>query len=523
MALSEKEKEVRQRLKNDFEHYARKCLKIRIKETDIVPFELNKAQLYIHNLIEEQRRITGKVRALILKGRQQGCSTYVEGRYYWRVTHSRGTQAFILTHALDATANLYKMVQRYHQHCPILVRPKTATSNSKELIFGDLESGYKIGTAENKSVGRSSTIQLFHGSEVAFWANASEHAKGIMQAVPESSNTEIILESTANGVGNFFHEQWQLAEAGDSEFIAIFVPWFWQEEYSAPCDEGFEPTDDEHELVLNYGLNYDQLNWRRKKIQALSAAGMDGDKAFQQEYPCNSTEAFVASGDNAFIKSSIAIAASKMEAERYGALLVGVDPARFGDDRTGIIRRQGRVAFGLESYMKYDTMQIAGICHNIIMTERPVKMFVDTIGIGAGVYDRLLELGHGDVIVSVNSAETPRDANKYANRRAEMWGEVLEWLQELPVQIPDSKALIADLCGVLYKFDSKGRLLIESKADMRKRGVRSSDLADALGLTFYYPVTTYQLTRATHTKKAQNITKSFRESQRIRQRIHSKL
>src|SRR5579864_5214745 len=113
MALSEKEKQIRQRLKDDFEHYARKCLKIRSKEGSIEPFVLNRAQEYIHQQVEEQRALTGKVRAIILKGRQQGCSTYVEGRFYWRVTHSRGTQAFILTHALDATSNLYKMVQRY--------------------------------------------------------------------------------------------------------------------------------------------------------------------------------------------------------------------------------------------------------------------------------------------------------------------------------------------------------------------------------------------------------------------------
>ncbi len=212
------EKEIRQRLKDDFLHYADKCLKIRTKSGAIEQFKLNKAQIYIHQELERQRGETGKVRALILKGRQQGCSTYVGGRFYHRVSHHFGMQAFILTHALDATQNLYKMAQRYYENTPLPVKPEVSTSNSKELIFGILDSGYKLGTAENKSVGRSATIQLLHGSEVAFWNNASEHAKGVMQAVPNAPGTEIILESTANGVGNYFHQAWQQAEGGLSDF-----------------------------------------------------------------------------------------------------------------------------------------------------------------------------------------------------------------------------------------------------------------------------------------------------------------
>ena len=165
-------------------------------------------------------------KTFICEGLVSHNSTYVGGRFYHKVTWHKGTQAFILTHALDATQNLYKMAQRYYENTPSVVKPEVTTSNAKELIFGILDSGYKLGTAENKAVGRSATIQLLHGSEVAFWNNAAEHAKGIMQAVPNAPGTEIILESTANGVGNFFHQQWQQAEAGQSEYIAIFVPWF---------------------------------------------------------------------------------------------------------------------------------------------------------------------------------------------------------------------------------------------------------------------------------------------------------
>lgn len=481
---------IKQRLKDDFLHYASKCLKIRTKSGSVEPFALNKAQLYIHEQLQKQKGETGKVRALILKGRQQGCSTLIGGRFYHIVSHSFGMQAFILTHALDATQNLYKMAQRYYENTPAVVKPQATTSNSKELIFGLLDSGYKLGTAENKAVGRSSTIQLLHGSEVGFWNNASEHAKGVMQAVPNAPGTEIILESTANGVGNYFHQAWQAAEAGISEYIAIFVPWFWQEEYTSIYDASFVPTDEEQQLIDLYKLNYGQLAWRRIKIGELSVNGTDGAKSFCQEYPNNATEAFQMTGENSFIESDLVMRCRKaIDVEPYGRLLVGVDPARFGDDRTGIIRRRGRVAFGLESYTKKDTMEVAGIVHSIIENENPFKVFVDVGGLGAGVVDRLHELGHKEIVIGVNAGSSPLESKKYSNKRSEMWGQCKQWLLDEPVQIPDNDALHADLCGIRYKVDSNSRLVMEQKAEMKKRGIRSSDLADSLCLTFAYPQT----------------------------------
>ena len=108
--MDELEKSIRRKLRDDFIHYASKCLKIRSKSGEIQSFNLNKAQAYIHDKVEHQRREQHKVRAIILKGRQQGCSTYIEGRFYWRVTHRFGVRAFILTHDNDATNNLFELV-----------------------------------------------------------------------------------------------------------------------------------------------------------------------------------------------------------------------------------------------------------------------------------------------------------------------------------------------------------------------------------------------------------------------------
>ena len=169
--------EVRYKLRNDLEYYAAKCLKIRGKDK-IQSFALNKAQLYIHEILEKQLKEIGMVRAIILKGRQQGCSTYVEARYIWKVTHTKGVRAFILTHEEKASQTLFEMSKRYYDNLPQQIKPSISAVNAKELLFDKLDSGYGVGTAGNKSVGRSQTNQFFHGSEVAFWPNAAEHAKG---------------------------------------------------------------------------------------------------------------------------------------------------------------------------------------------------------------------------------------------------------------------------------------------------------------------------------------------------------
>lgn len=488
--MTSEEKEILQKLKDDFKHYAAKVLKVRSKSGAIEPLILNKAQLYVHQKLEEQRGRTGKVRALILKARQQGMSTYIGARFFHRVTHSFGCQAFILAHSLEATNNLYQMAKRFYEHTPpipILKHP-VAKSNAKELVFGGLDSGYKLGTAENRKVGRSATIQLLHWSETAFSSNTIDHTTGILQAVPNAVGTEVILESTANGVGNFFHQQWQDAEAGMGEYIAIFIPWYWQDEYKEAITDALVLTSQEEELIEHYGLTLEQLNWRRTKIVQLSVNGQDGDKAFRQEYPSCATEAFILTGEDNYIPSDVILSARKTQGvEKIGSMVLGVDPARFGDDRTCIIRRVGRLAYKLESHIKLDTMQVAGLVKTIIEAERPAKVCIDVGGLGAGVVDRLRELGFADIIVAVNFGATPYDASKYRNRKSEMWGLLKEWLLEGPVMIPDSDELHADLSGVKYAVDSNSRLVIESKESMKKRGVRSCDAADAICLTFAVP------------------------------------
>lgn len=475
----------RQKLKDDFEYYASKALQISSKEGKLKPFVLNKAQKYLHQKLQIQLKETGKVRAIILKGRQQGCSTYVGGRFYWRVTHRRGCRVFILTHAQDATDNLFGMVDRYHEHCLSIVKPETSIASSKEKYFNRLESGYKVGTAGSKAVGRSQTIQYFHGSEVAFWPNADEHFAGVLQAIPDAPNTEIILESTANGIGNKYHQIWQDAEIGKSEYQAIFIPWYWQDEYRKEPPKDWKADSDEAEYQRIYALDEQQTYWMHCKKVELGSGWL-----FKQEYPANATEAFQVSGNECFISSEVVIEAraNKPNLSAIGAKLGGCDPARFGDDRTSFCFRQGRVVHKIVSYSKKDTMEVAGLCVRYIKEWGLDKLFIDVVGLGAGVYDRLKEMGWGNVVVAVNAASKPDNDEKFGNKRAEMWSNMRDWLKDQPCEIPNFDSLHSDLTMPQYKFDSSGRLLMEKKEDMKKRDLKSPDEADAMALTFAYPV-----------------------------------
>jgi len=476
----------------DFEFYAPRALWIKPKIGRPQPFRLNRAQKYLHERLEAQLAETGRVRALVLKGRQQGVSTYIGGRFYHKTTRTFATRTFILTHEQAATDNLFGMVDRYHDHCPEELRPQTGAANAKELSFPLLDSGYEVGTAGTKSVGRSKTIQLFHGSEVAFWPNAASHFAGVVQAVADLPGTEIILESTANGVGGEFHERWQQAEAGQGDYIAIFIPWFWQEEYRREVPDGTILTDEEEAYKAAHGLTDEQMAWRRNKI-----AELKDPMLFMQEYPATAAEAFQMSGHDSFIKPVAVLAARRAELEGIGPKILGVDPARFGDDRFSVAMRQGRKVHWVESRSKIDTVAGANWVRQLVNEHRPARVFVDVGGLGAGVVDLLKSWGVD--CVPVNFGGEPQDSVLFLpdgtkqpgarNRRAEMWTRSRDWLnEEGGADIPDRDSLQADACGPSYQYDANQRVQLESKEHMRKRGIRSPDEWDAIALTFAEPV-----------------------------------
>lgn len=474
-------------IRGDFPRYARTALQIRGKQ-GIGPLILNDAQRYLHGRLQQQIEDTGRVRALVLKGRQQGVSTYTQGRYYWRVTGGWGRQAYILTHEDSATANLFAMTRRYHDQCPSALKPHARNISSSALYFDRLDSGYAVGTARTKGTGRSGTITYFHGSEVAHWPNQDEHASGVLQAVPSGDageGTEVILETTGNGVGEIFHEYWQAAERGLGEFDPIFIPWYWQAEYRAATGlTEFRATREEQDLAETYGLDEAQLLWRRQKIEQ----EFRGESwIFRQEYPCVPAEAFQVPSSRPLISPDKVARARKETVLPHGPKIIGVDVARQGKDRSSVAMRQGRKVHFAVARSDPDLMSVAGWIARLYRLHRPDAVMVDaTGGYGASVVDRLRELNIPCIEVQYGARANERD--QYKDKRSEIWGEMAEWFERGPVDIPDDDDLHTDLVGPQHGHDSSSRMWLERKEDMAKRGLASPDKGDSLANTFAEPI-----------------------------------
>ena len=176
--------------------------------------------------------------------------------------------------------------------------------------------------------------------------------------------------------------------------------------------------------------------------------------------------------------------------------MVGVDPARGGGDKTRIIDRQGRRLVGRVDFVMDtdDTMVVDGEVERVIQHVKPKAVFIDVTGLGAGVYDRLRELKYEDIVFGVNFAQKASRADKFANKRAEIWDELREWLDDpAGADIPDDDILHSELCALIWgkgatRFDSSGRLLLEAKEHIKERLGFSPDGGDAAALTFTFPV-----------------------------------
>lgn len=295
------------KLKHEFKYYAPRMLKIRTKDGQLLPFKFNNMQLKIDAEIERQRALGKPVRIVILKYRQGGASTYTEGRIFHSTSMNEFTNSLIVAHEEDASTNLFSMSKLYYDELPAPLKPMKKSSNAKEVVFENptldpkekqnnpgLRSRIKIATANNMGAGRSSTTHNLHASEVAFWRDGKTIMLGLMQAVPNTPNTMVILESTANGVGGYFYDEWQRAKNGESDFVALFFAWFEEPQYEMDVPHDFIPTHEEMDMMQRFpDITYRKLVWRRWCIK--NNCGGDAEQ-FKQEYPSDDMEAFLVSG-----------------------------------------------------------------------------------------------------------------------------------------------------------------------------------------------------------------------------------
>jgi hypothetical protein len=223
----------------------------------------------------------------------------------------------------------------------------------------------------------------------------------------------------------------------------------------------------------------------------------DTDKAVYEqiiaEYGEDSAQArievygdFPSAGEDQFIAPNVISDAVKRE--RYkdmtAPIILGIDPARGGTDATVLVVRQGRDIIAIKRYQGEDTMTIVGRVIDAIEEYKPVLSIIDEGGLGYGILDRLTEQRYK--VRGVNFGWKAKNSVMWGNKRAEMWGAMKDWLRT--ASIPDDRQLRADLLGPTKKPNSSGTIFLEGKKEMRARGLASPDAADALAVTFAFPV-----------------------------------
>lgn len=290
-------------------------LSIKTKAGELIKLKLNPIQVEIYKIIVREIKKGKPVRIFLLKYRQGGASTEISSIVYAITSQKPNTNALIMADDLEHANNLFEMAKLYQERLEIdepHLAPRLKKSNEKKLEFEGLHSQIFVATSENVEAARSHTLQIVHLSEVGFFRNYLSVMSALTQSVPDLPNTLIVCETTANGRGEFYRE-WLKAVDGKTEWIPLFVGWFWAPEHVLPLEDGklypldginFDKDytmqhmlDDEDKLRKEFNLSDEQINWRRYAITNKCFGNIN---VFRQEEPAYWQEAFIASGCNFF-------------------------------------------------------------------------------------------------------------------------------------------------------------------------------------------------------------------------------
>jgi hypothetical protein len=279
-----------------FENYVQH-FKIEDRRTgQLVPFVLNPVQVELRAVIDEKLVAGEPVRLIILKSRRMGVSTLIQATFAHRAFTKFRFTARTGAHEHFASSYLHAMTEQMYRNLPDELKPaKVIGQQGRHLEF---ETGSSLTTFTAKSgdgVGRSTAARAVHASEVAFWDDAALTMGGLRQTVPNEPETFVVIESTAKGVGDFFHTEWKRAESGDSDYVAVFFGWFKFPDYRMPVPAGGlgDLDSEEQALVANHDVDLEQLAWRRHTLKNECGGSLD---TLHEEYPATPEEAFLSSG-----------------------------------------------------------------------------------------------------------------------------------------------------------------------------------------------------------------------------------
>lgn len=309
-------------LQSSSHKYFKAALKIKDKNAEIIKFNTNESQDKLLSIIENHYieypnpKTRPTLYIIILKARQQGMSTATEGVFFKAITIGMPGDtpyqktAMVISYDEDSAQAINEMSDRFYQFLPQELKPMKRNSRGKGLLLENpsnvpsefeknpgLQSKFIIDTANNLYAGSGKTINYIHISELPKWSKPEETMKSLMQSVPDK-NAIVVLESTANGAGDYFHQLWQQSENGDNDYITLFLPWFTHKEYTIPFQiesdkEAMALDEEEKQLIQLFNVTLEQLNWRRNIIKNKCKGSVD---TFHQEYPSTAEEAFLTSG-----------------------------------------------------------------------------------------------------------------------------------------------------------------------------------------------------------------------------------
>jgi hypothetical protein len=327
----------------DFGYFASERLKIIDKMGLLKPFVQNGPQVKLDEAVQRQVEKGVPVRICLLKARQWGGSTKIEGHLFRDSTLRANRSSMIVAHDLDSARHLREMSYRYYEYYDF-PKPKLKKESDKWWKFQhkiegrSADSHLRIDTADELSAGHSLTIHNLHLSEIQNWRNAQELVKGLFPTVPPSNDTMIFMEGTGSGVGNYWYDFCQMAMQDSTEWEFVFVPWFEIDDYTRPLNSDekkrFEDTlDSEESSLASDGVSLEKLNWRRRELSETYKGDQD---AFHQQYPATPDEAFITSGRPVFPLVSVKKRVNESkEPLRTGYIEMRGKKAIFVDDRKG--------------------------------------------------------------------------------------------------------------------------------------------------------------------------------------------
>jgi len=262
---------------------------------------------------------------IVLKARQMGLTTWVAARFFLKTITQPGTMTLEVAHTQEAAEEIFRIVHRFLDWLPDGLRDgplKTGRSNVRQIVFPRIDAQYRVVSAADRNAGRGMTLQNLHCSELARWPrNAANVLAGLRAAL--APGAEMVLESTPQGVGGCFHDEWQRAH--EMEVVRHFFPWWMEQRYRAAAADEASLTDEEHGLMAQHGLNLNQIAYRRR-IRA------DFRGLARQEFAEDPESCFLASGESVFelaaVEARLQSVMDATMARRNGEMEIWLPPVK---------------------------------------------------------------------------------------------------------------------------------------------------------------------------------------------------